>query len=133
VNLIVKADVTFQGSKSSERCIALVDTGAAMTVVDKKFADSLGVEYTGRKRSLTSATGHRLEGKVAIFKELKVEDEILDYEKALVVEFNDEVREALRKLDVSDSMIIVVVTLELANFIPDTNTGKLKKIETFLF
>ena len=50
-----------------------------------------------------------------------------------VVEFNDEVREALRKLDVSDSMIIVVVTLELANFIPDTNTGKLKKIETFLF
>jgi hypothetical protein len=70
---------------------------------------------------------------VAIFKELKVEDEVLDYEKALVVEFSDEVRAALSKLGVSDSAIIGVVTLELANFIPDTNTGKLKKIETFLF
>ncbi len=131
--MIVKADVTFLGSKSSEKCIALVDTGAAMTVVDKKLAESVGVEYTNRKRSLTSATGNKLEGQVAIFKELKVEDEILDYEKALVVEFDDEVRAALRKLGVSDSAIIGVVTLELANFIPDVTTGKLKKIEAFLF
>jgi len=62
-----------------------------------------------------------------------VEDEILDYEKVLVVEFNGEVREALRKLDVDDSIILGVTTLELANFIPDTAAGKLRKIETFLF
>ena len=62
-----------------------------------------------------------------------MEDEILDYEKVLVVEFNGEVREALRKLDVDDSIILGVTTLELANFIPDIATGKLRKIETFLF
>ena len=61
-----------------------------------------------------------------------MEDEILDCEKVLVVEFN-EVREALRKLDVDDSIILGVTTLELANFIPDIATGKLRKIETFLF
>jgi len=131
--MIVKAGVSLRGLKNLEKCAALVNPGAIMTVVDKGLAEAIGTTYTGRKRSLTSATGHKLEGEIAIVKELSVEDEILDYEKVLVVEFNGEVREALRKLDVDDSIILGVTTLELANFIPDTAAGKLRKIETFLF
>lgn len=131
--MIVKAEVTLRGSKSSEKCVALVDTGALMTVIDKGLADAIGITLTGRKRSLTSATGHKLKGEIAIVKELTVEDEILDYEKVLVVEFDGEVRKALRKIGVDDSIILGVTTVELASFIPDTAKGKLRKIEAFLF
>jgi len=131
--LIVKAEVTLRGSKSSRKCVALVDTGAIMTVIDKGLVETIGVTYTGRKRSLTSATGHKLEGEIAIVRELTVEEEVLDYEKVLVVEFDGEVRKALRKLDADDSVILGVTTVELASFIPDTSTGKLRKIEAFLF
>jgi len=131
--MIVKAEATLRGLKNSEKCTALVDTGAIMTVIDKGLAEAVGVTYTGRRRSLTSATGHKLEGEIAMVRELTVEDEVLDYEKVLVVEFYGEVKRALVKLDVNDSIILGVTTLELANFVPDTSTGKLRRIETFLF
>jgi hypothetical protein len=69
------------------------------------------------------STGYKLAGQIAIIRELTVEDEVLDYEKAPVAEFN-EVKIALRKLDVADSIILGVTTIELASFIPDTNTCK---------
>jgi predicted aspartyl protease len=122
-----------RGSKGSREGAALVDTGAAMTVVDRDVADAVGVMYTGKRRTLMSATGHRLEGEVAIVRELSIEEEVLDYEKVLAVRLSEEVKKALRKLDVDDSIIIGITTIELAGFIPDTNTGKLRKIETFLF
>ena len=130
---IVKAKVVVKGSKSSVECTALVDTGAAMTVIGREAADAIGVVYTGRRRSLMSATGHKLEGEVVIIKELNIEGEVLDYEKALAVEFNDEVKNVLRNLGVNESIIVGVATVELAGFIPDTATGKLKRVETFLF
>ncbi|KYH42365.1 MAG: hypothetical protein AYL33_002910 [Candidatus Bathyarchaeota archaeon B63] len=131
--MIVKAEVTLKGLRGSEKCRALVDTGAIMTVVDRSLAEAIGVTYTSRKRSLTSATGHKLVGEIAIVRELTVEDEVLDYEKVLVVEFDGEVKKALRKLDVNDSIILGVTSVELASFLPDTTTGKLRKIEAFLF
>jgi predicted aspartyl protease len=131
--VIVKAEVTLKGLKGTEECVALVDTGAIMTVVDKSLAEAVGVTYTGRNRLLTSATGHKLKGEVAIVREFTVEREVLDYEKVLVVEFNGEVKKALRKLDVDDSIIVGVTTVELAGFMPDISTGKLRKIDMFLF
>mgnify|MGYP001118304941 CR=1 FL=1 len=131
--MIVKAEVALGGLKGSEKHLALVDTGAIMTVIDKELAEAIGVTYTKRRRSLTSATGHKLEGEIAIVKELAVEDEVLDYEKVLVVEFNGEVKKALEKLCVDETIILGVTTVELASFIPDTTTGKLRKIEAFLF
>ena len=89
--------------------------------------------YTGRRRALISATGHRLEGEVAVVRELIVEGEVLDYEKVLAVRLNEEVKKVLRSLDVDDSIIVGVTTIELAGFIPDTATGRLRKIEAFLF
>jgi len=130
---IVKARVVAKGSKGSMECTALVSTGAAMTVIDREAADSIGVMYTGRRRSLVSATGHKLEGEVVIIKELYIEGEVLDYEKALAVEFDDEVRKVLRGLGVDESITVGVATVELAGFIPDTATGRLKRVEAFLF
>lgn len=131
--MIVKAEVVLKGFRGSDKCRALVDTGAIMTVVDRGLAEAVGVTYTGRKRSLTSATGHKLTGEIAIVRELTVEDEVLDYEKVLVVDFNGEVKKALGRLDVDDSIILGVTSVELASFVPDTTTGKLRKIEAFLF
>lgn len=129
-----RAKVVLKGTKESEECFALVvDTGAAMTIVDRNLAEAVGVTYTGRKRSLISATGHKLEGEVAIIRELIVEGEILDYEKFLTVELSEEVRKILRSLEVGDSVILGLTTVELASFIPDTATGRLRKVETFLF
>jgi predicted aspartyl protease len=130
---VVRAKVAVKGLKGSREGTALVDTGAAMTVVDREVADAVGVMYTGRRRMLISATGHRLEGEVAIVKELNVEGEVLDYEKVLAVKLGEEVKKTLRKLDVDDSIIVGITTIELAGFIPDTTTGRLRKIETFLF
>jgi len=129
----VRAKVVLKGTKDSEECVALVDTGAAMTVIDSSLAETIGVTYTGRKRSLLSATGHRLEGEIAIVRELIVEGEVLDYEKVLRVEFSEEVRKVLRSLEVEDSLILGLTTVELASFTPDTATGRLRKVETFLF
>jgi hypothetical protein len=64
--------------RGSEDCIALVGTGAAMTVTDRSLAENVCVTYADRRRSLVSATGHKLEGEVAIIRELVVEDEVLD-------------------------------------------------------
>jgi len=129
----LRARVVVTGSKGSREGTALVDTGAVMTVVDRDVADAVGVVYTGRRRALISATGHRLEGEVAVVRELIVEGEVLDYEKVLAVRLNEEVKKALRSLDVDDSIIVGVTTIELAGFIPDTATGRLRKIEAFLF
>lgn len=130
---IVKSNVELRGSKSSEKGVALVDTGAHMTVIDRHLAEALGVIYTGKERSLISATGHRLKGEVAVIRELIIEGETLDYEKVLVVELNEEVKRTLSNLGVHPSIIIGITTVELANLIPDTTTGRLRKIETFLF
>ena len=131
--MIVKAKITLKGLKDSKECTVLADTGAAMTVVDKGLAEAIGVQYTGRTRSLTSATGQELKGEVAIVRELLVEDEPLDYEKILVVEFNGKVREALSALQVDDAAILGVTTMELANYMPDTSKGVLRKFKAFLF
>ena len=70
---IVRAKIVLRGFKSSREGVALVDAGAAMAVVDRGVADTVGVMYTGKRRMLMSATGHRLEGEVAIVRELNIE------------------------------------------------------------
>jgi predicted aspartyl protease len=48
---IVRAEVVVKGSKGFREGTALVDTGAAMTVVDREVAGAVGVMYTGRRRN----------------------------------------------------------------------------------
>ncbi|WP_054855793.1 hypothetical protein [Vulcanisaeta sp. JCM 16161] len=97
------------------------------------MAEEVGVAYTGRRRALVTAFGHRVEGEVAIIRELLIEGEVLDYERVLVLELSEGVKETLRNAGVSDSVIIGLTTIEAAGLIPDTVTGRLRKTEAFLF
>ena len=45
------------------------------------------------EQSLTNATGHKLEGEIAVVRELTMEDKILDYEKVLATKLSGEVKE----------------------------------------
>lgn len=128
----VKTYVSIQGDKSSRDGLALVDTGATITVVDVKVAEEVGCKHTGRRRSLVTASGHKLEGELVIFKKFKVEGEVLDYERALAVKIPIEVKNALESGEVANWIIIGLITLESAGYIPDTTTGKLRKTETLL-
>ena len=92
-----------------------------MSVIDRSLAENVDVTYTGRRRSLVSATGHKLEGEVAIVRELIVEDEVLDYEKVIVVELSGDVRKVLRELGVDNSVIVGLTTVELAGLMPDSH------------
>jgi len=53
--------------------------------------------------------------------------------KVMVVELIGGLRKVLRELGVDDSVIIGLTTVELAGLMPDTATGRLKRVETFLF
>jgi hypothetical protein len=43
-------------------------------------------------------SGQKLVGRVAIVKELVIEDEVLDHERVLVVDLNDSVKKVLKEL-----------------------------------
>jgi hypothetical protein len=51
----------------------------------------------------------------------------------MVVELSGGLRKVLREIGVDDSVIIGLTTVELAVLMPDIVTGRLKKVETFLF
>jgi predicted aspartyl protease len=128
----VKAKVVIRGSKGSAELTALVDAGSSMTVVDRGLAEAIGVEYTDRERVIVTASGQEIVSKVAIVKELIVEDEPLKFERVLVMDFSENVKEGLKNLGVSDSMVLGMTTLESAGFMPDTTTGKLRRVKLLL-
>jgi hypothetical protein len=51
----------------------------------------------------------------------------------MVVGLSGGLRKVLREIGVDDSVIIGLTTVELAGLMPDTATGRSKKVETFLF
>ena len=130
--IFVKTKVVLKGSKGSKELVALVDTGAATPVIDRSLAEEIGVIFTGR-RALVTVSGHKIEGEVAIIKELIIEDEALDYKRVLVNELSEDVKKTLKNIGVSDLLIIELTTIESASLLPDTKNGKLRKFETFLF
>lgn len=130
--VLVKARVRLTGMKGSYSSIVLVDTGARTSLVDKLLAERVAVQYTGREISFLSISGHAVKALEALVPELEVEGELLKYEAVAVVEVPGNVKEALRKSELDESMIVGVLTLERANLIPDTTTGSLKKVESFI-
>ena len=133
VVMLVKAKVRLSGMKDSYSSTVLIDSGARMSLLDKVLAEKLGVEYTGRKVNFISISGHTVKGLEAILSQIDVEGEVLKYEPVAVAEIPKTVKEALRKSKLDENMIVGILTLERANMIPDTTTGTLKKIESFIF
>jgi len=130
--VLVKAKVRLLGVKDSYSSTALTDTGARMSLVDRSLAERIGVEYTGRGISFVSISGHAVKALEAIVSELEVEGEALKYEAIAVAEIPKNVKETLKNNELDENMIIGVLTMERANMIPDTTTGTLKKVESFI-
>ena len=130
--MLVKAKVRLLGVKDSYSSIVLIDSGARMSLLDKALAEKLGVEYTGREIGFISISGHTVKGLEAILSQIDVEGEVLKYEPVAVAEIPKTVKEALRKSELDENVIIGILTLERANMIPDTTTGTLKKVESFI-
>jgi len=127
---LMKAKVRLSGVKKSYSSTVLTDTGARMTLVDKSLAERIGVQYTGR--TINFVSGQVVKALEALVSELEVEDEVLKYEAVAVAEIPEKVKEALRKSEIDENIIIGILTIERANMIPDTTTGILRRVESFI-
>lgn len=129
---MVKARLRLEGLKGVLEGFVLVDTGASVTIIDEGVADKVGVTRVKRILTLTTGSGHRIRGELAVISKLIVDGEDLPYAHLLILNIPEEVREMLRSRQLSDWGILGLTTLELLNLTPDTTTGKLKKTESFM-
>ena len=131
--VLVKARVKLTGLKASySTSAALADSGARMSLVEKHLAEHIGVKYTGRQINFISLSGHAIKASEAIVPEMKIEGEALKYEVIAVTEIPSTVKKTLRENRLDENVIIGTLTLERANMIPNTTTGKLQKAESFI-
>lgn len=72
---IVRARVRVEGFEKAREGMALVDTGASVTILDRGVAEDIGVEITKMKRALVTASGHRVEGVVGILRKMALEED----------------------------------------------------------
>jgi hypothetical protein len=126
----MKAKVRSSGVKKSYSSTVLTDTGARMTLVDKSLAERIGVQYTGK--TINFVSDQFVKALEALVSELEVEGEVLKYEAVAVAEIPEKVKEALRKSEIDENIIIGILTIERANMIPDTTTGILRRVESFI-
>ena len=132
--VLVRARVRLVGTKASYSANnVFADSGARMSLVDRLLAEHVGVQYTGREINFVSISGHTVKASEAIVSELEVEGEVLRYEAVAVAEMLNTVKETLEKNGLDENVVVGVLTLERANMIPDTTTGKLEKVESFIF
>jgi hypothetical protein len=131
--VLVKAKVRLSGLKESFSSTVLIDTGARMTLIDRSLAERIGVQYTGRIIDFISVSGHVVRALEAVVSELEIEGEVLKYDVLAVTDIPEKVKEILRKSEVDENIVIGVLTIERANMIPDTTTGALRRVESFIF
>jgi hypothetical protein len=124
--------VRLSGTRESYSSIALVDAGARMTLIDKSLAERVGVQFTGRVVNFVSVSGHVVKALEAVIPELEIEGEALKYEAVAVAEVPERVREVLRKSEMDENVIVGFLTIERASMVPDTATGVLRRVESFI-
>ena len=131
--VLVKARVGVSGSRGSYSSIALVDTGARMTLVDRLVAERVGVEHTGRILGFTSISGHIVKAVEATVPVFEVEGEVLKYEIVAVAGIPENVKRVLSQSGLDENVVVGLLTIERANMVPDTTTGTLRRVESFMF
>ena len=75
-----KAKFRIVGSRGSLEGIALVDTGAWLTVIDVELAEGIGVKYTGLTVVLTSFSGHKVSCREAVVDSITIEGKVAPLE-----------------------------------------------------
>jgi len=68
----------------------------------------------------------------AVVRELEIEGELLKYEAVAVAEIPETVKETLTRSELDGRVIVGLLTLERANMLPDTATGTLKRVGSFI-
>ena len=130
--MLVKANVSVVGAKNSLGGIALVDTGAPITLLDEAIANHIEVRYVGRRVGLVVADGHEVSAELAIVNKLIVEGEELPGAHLAVFRFSDEVKRRLRAHGVMDGCIIGLSALEILGLAANTTTGKVERVGSLL-
>jgi len=130
--VLVKANVSVVGAKNSVGGIALVDTGAPITLLDEAIANHIEVRYVGRRVGLVVADGHEVSAELAIVNKLIVEGEELPGAHLAVFRFSDEVKRRLRAHGVMDGCIIGLSALEILGLAANTTTGKVERVGSLL-
>jgi len=130
--VLVKANVSVVGAKDSVTGIALVDTGASITLLDEAIANRIEVRYLGRRLGLVVADGHGVSAELAIVNKLIVEGEELPGAHIAVFRFSDEIRKRLKAHEVMDGCIIGLSTLEILGLAANTTTGKVERVGSLL-
>jgi predicted aspartyl protease len=126
--MLVKTSIEVAGFRGSRKGLAIVDTGASLTLLDEIVARDIGVRMTGRELSLTVADGHEVKGLLAIVDKLRVEDEELPGAHVAVISFPERLRDRLSMLNVDNWVIVGFATLEILGLTPNVKTGKLEKV-----
>jgi len=129
---LVKAKIRLLGAREGYSSTVLADTDARMSLIDRSLAERIGVQYTGREIGFISVSGQTVKASEAIVQELELEGEKLKYEVIATAEIPQSVKEALGKNELDENVILGLLTMERANMIPDTTTGKLRKVESFI-
>lgn len=129
---ITKARVVLKGKKNKYSSTALVDTGARMSLIDESIANHVGVEPTGRKIEFMSVSGQKVQALEGIVYEFRIEEELLKYEAVAIAEIPKAVKETLMNSGLDGKVIVGLLTPERANLLPDTTTGQLKKVPSFI-
>ena len=130
--MLVRARVRLRGARAVHEAVALVDTGARMSILSEQLAQEVGVEFTGRELGFVSISGHRLRAREALVRELELEGVLLRYAVVAVAELPEPVRAVLREAGLDEDMVIGLLTLERANLVPDPTTGALRRVEAFI-
>jgi len=130
--VLVKANVSVVGARDSVTGIALVDTGAPITLLDEAIANHIEVRYVGRRLGLVVADGHEVSAELAIVNKLIVEGEELPGAHIAVFRFSDEIKKRLKAHGVMDGCIIGLSTLEILGLAANTTTGKVERVGSLL-
>ncbi len=62
----------------------------------------------------------------------EVEGEVLKYEIVAVAEIPENVKRVLSQSELDENVVVGLLTIERANMVPDTITGTLRRVESFL-
>ena len=130
--MLVRARVEARGLRKAIAGESLVDTGAALTVLDRYTADELGVRRVNRRVKLIVMDGDEVEGELAILESLIVDGEELPGAHVALIDFHPKLKERLRTQGLSDWCVIGLSTLEILGLTPNTSKGVIERTGSFL-
>ncbi|MBS7638339.1 hypothetical protein KEJ49_05590 [Candidatus Bathyarchaeota archaeon] len=95
-----KAEFKLTRDRESIEGLALADSGAWYTVIDRGLAEKVGVRYTGLNRAkdnFNSFSGHRIDCQEAVLNSITLEGKAAPSELVAICSIPDPVRELLRR------------------------------------